>query len=57
MGGEQGIYVGEENCIQGYDGKAGEQRPLERTRKRWKHNINMDLQEIRFEGVDLVDMA
>ena len=37
--------------------KPGEKRPLERTRKRWKYNINMDLQEIRFEGVDLVDVA
>jgi hypothetical protein len=37
--------------------KPGEKRPLERRRKRWKHNINMDLQEIRFEGADLVDVA
>jgi len=28
--------------------KPGEKRPLERTRKRWKNNINIDLQEIRF---------
>jgi hypothetical protein len=28
--------------------KPGGKRPLERTRKRWKHNINTDLQEIQF---------
>ena len=57
MAGEHGMYVGEENCTLGLMEKPGEKRPLERTRKRRKHNINMDLQEIRFEGVDLVDVA
>jgi hypothetical protein len=37
--------------------KPGETRPLERTRKRWKHNINIDLQDTRYEGVDLVDVV
>lgn len=37
--------------------KPGEKRPLEKTRKRWKHNINMDLQEILFEDVELVDVG
>jgi hypothetical protein len=46
-----------ENCIQGFDGKAGEKRSLVRTRKRWKHNIKIDLQEIRFEGMDFIDVA
>ena len=32
-------------------------RPLERPRRRWEDNINMDLQEMRCEGMDWIDVA
>jgi hypothetical protein len=37
--------------------KPGETRSLVRTRKRWKHNIKIDFQEIRFEGVEFIGVA
>jgi hypothetical protein len=32
-------------------------RPLGRPRRRWVHNIKMDLREIGWDGVDWIDMA
>jgi hypothetical protein len=32
-------------------------RPLGRPRRRWVDNIKMDLGEIGWDGVDLIDMA
>jgi hypothetical protein len=32
-------------------------RPLERPRCRWVDNIKMDLREIRWDGVDWIDLA
>jgi hypothetical protein len=32
-------------------------RPLGRPRRRWAHNIKMDLREIEWDGVDWIDMA
>jgi hypothetical protein len=32
-------------------------RPLVRTRRRWKNNINMDLQEVRCGGMDRIELA
>jgi hypothetical protein len=31
--------------------------PLERTRRRWEENINMDLREVGWESTDRIDMA
>jgi hypothetical protein len=31
--------------------------PLGRPRRRWEDNIKMDLQEVRWAGVDWIDMA
>jgi hypothetical protein len=31
--------------------------PLERPRRRWVDNIEMDLREIEWDGVDWIDMA
>jgi hypothetical protein len=32
-------------------------RPLGRSRLRWENNIKMDLQEVRCEGIDWIDVA
>jgi hypothetical protein len=38
-------------------GKPEGKRPLGRPRRRWVDNINMDLREIGWDGVDWIDMA
>jgi hypothetical protein len=38
-------------------GKPEGKRPLGRTRRRWVDNIDMDLTEIEWDGVNLMDMA
>jgi hypothetical protein len=32
-------------------------RPLGRPRRRWVHNIKMDLREIGWDGMDWIDLA
>ena len=38
-------------------GKSEGKRPLGRTRRRWKDNIKMCLQEVGCGGVDWIDLA
>jgi hypothetical protein len=38
-------------------GKPEEKRPLGRLRCRWEDNIRMDLREIRWCGMDWIDLA
>ena len=38
-------------------GKPEGERPLGRSRGRWKDNIKMDLQEVGFQGMDWIDVA
>jgi hypothetical protein len=38
-------------------GKPEGKIPLGRPRRRWVDNIKMDLREIRWDGVDWIDMA
>jgi hypothetical protein len=38
-------------------GRPEARRPLVRPRHRWEDNIKMDLQEVRWEGMDWIDMA
>jgi hypothetical protein len=38
-------------------GKPERKRPLRRQRRMWAGNINMDLREIGWDGVDWIDMA
>jgi hypothetical protein len=38
-------------------GKPEVRRPLGRPRRRWVDNINMDLREIGWNGMDWIDMA
>jgi hypothetical protein len=37
--------------------KAYNKRPLGRPRRRWVHNIKMDLTEIGWDGKDWIDLA
>jgi len=43
MGGAYSAYVGETRRIQGFGER---KRPLGKTRRRWKDNIKMELQEV-----------
>jgi len=38
-------------------GKPEGKRPLGRTRRRWKDNIKMDLQEVGYGGMDWIELA
>ena len=38
-------------------GKPEGKRPLVRHTRRWKNNINMDLQEVACGGMDWIDLA
>jgi hypothetical protein len=38
-------------------GKPERKRPLGRPRHRWKDNIKLDLQEVRYGVVDLIELA
>jgi hypothetical protein len=38
-------------------GKPRVKRPLGRPRHRWEDNIEMDLQEVKFEGMDWIDVT
>jgi hypothetical protein len=38
-------------------GKPEGKRPLGRPRRRWVDNIKMDLGEVRWDGVDWIDLA
>jgi hypothetical protein len=38
-------------------GKPEGKRPLGRSRHRWDDNINMDLQEVGYGGMDWIDVA
>jgi hypothetical protein len=50
MGESRGVY---RTLLKKPDGK----RPLGRPRHRLEDNINMDLQEMKFEGVDWIGLA
>jgi len=38
-------------------GKHEGKRPLERSRRRWEDNIKMNFQEVRFGGMNWMDLA
>jgi hypothetical protein len=46
------MHGGEEECIQVLVGKTEGKRPLGRPRRRWENNIEMDLGEIGWGGMD-----
>ena len=46
-----------ERCAQCSGGETEGRRPLERHRRRWEDNINMDLQEVGGGCVDRMELA
>jgi hypothetical protein len=38
-------------------GKSEGKRPLGKPTHKWEDNIKMDLQEVRYEGIDWIDLA
>jgi hypothetical protein len=49
--------IGRKNAYEILVGKPEGKRPLGRPRRRCVDNIKMDLREIRWDGVDWMDMA
>jgi hypothetical protein len=47
----------EEECIQGFGGKARRKESTRRPRCRWEDNINMDLRDIGVGGMDCIDLT
>jgi hypothetical protein len=47
----------EERCMQGLVEEPEGKRPLGRPRRRWEDNIEMDLQEVEFAGMDWIELA
>jgi hypothetical protein len=45
------------NAYRIWVGKPEEERPLGTPRHRWLNNINMDLREIGWDGMDCIDVA
>ena len=43
--------------MQCFGGDPEEKRPLGRSRRRWEHNIKMDLQEVKCRSMDWIDLA
>jgi len=50
MGERRGVY---RVLVRKNEGK----RPLGRPRRRWEDNIKTDLQEVKCEGIDWIDVA
>jgi hypothetical protein len=47
----------EENAYRIRVGKSEAERPLGRPRRRWVNNIETDLREVGWNGVDWIDLA
>jgi hypothetical protein len=56
-GGHVVVNMGEEECISSSPLFTEGKRPLGRPRCRWVDNINMDLREIGWSGMDWIDLA
>jgi len=57
MGWSCSAYGGGKRRIQVSVGKPEGKRPRERPRRRWEDNIKMDLQEVGYGDMVLVDLA
>jgi hypothetical protein len=44
-------------CVQNFDQEIRKKGPFERPRHRWESNIELDLKEIGYEGVDWMLLA
>jgi hypothetical protein len=52
-----GTYGRQKRYTEGLVGLSNGRRPLGRRRRRWKSNIGIDLQEVRWGGMDWIDLA
>jgi hypothetical protein len=50
-------HGGDEACTYDFGGNTRRKRPLGRPRSRWEDNIEMDLREIRWGGMDWINPA
>jgi hypothetical protein len=57
MGGTCGTHGGGERCLQVSVGNPEGKRPLERPRRRWEDNIEMDLREVGIDGANWIRLA
>jgi len=57
MGGACSVYGGRRGLYRVLVGKPEGKRSLGRTRRRWKDNIKMDLQEVGFGLMDWIELA
>jgi hypothetical protein len=57
MGRACNTHLSEEKCIHGLVGKPEGTRRLGRPRCRWEDNINMDLGEMAWGGMDWINLA
>jgi len=57
MGGACSAYGGMRDVCRVLVGKTEGKRHLGRTRRRWKNNIKMDLQEVGCGGMDWIELA
>jgi hypothetical protein len=51
MGSTRGTYGGKERCIEGFGRDTCGKEPLGRPRRKWEDNIQMDFQELEWEGM------
>jgi len=52
----QETHRGQGTFIQDSGGETEGKRPLARPRRRWEENVNMELQEMGWEGLDWIDL-
>jgi hypothetical protein len=57
MGESCSAYVERKGVYRVLVGKPEGKRPLERPRRRWEDNINMDVQEVEFGVMDWIELA
>jgi hypothetical protein len=57
MGEACSAYGLEESLIQGFGGETRGNEPIGRRRRRWKNNIEMDIQEVGCGGMDWIELA
>jgi hypothetical protein len=57
MGKACGMYGDEKRCLEGFGGNCKVNRLLGCPRNIWKDNIKRDLQEVKWGGMDWIDVA
>jgi hypothetical protein len=57
MGGACSMYGRRVSCIRVLVRRPEEERPFGRPRRRWEDNNNMYLQEVKWRGMDWIDLA